>query len=261
MKNLKKTTEELPQRLPALKQAVFFAEIGSTNDQALDLGRSGGEGPALIVAGSQSAGRGRQGRHWESPPGQGLYFSLLLKPELSPKEATMLTLAGGLAIQESLHSLGAEKALLKWPNDIFIQGKKVGGVLSEMDSRSESVDFVVLGVGINVTQSQGDFPEEIKDIAGSLASTTGKTWDPSDLLPPLVTAILEEANKLEQEGSVQLLNRWEEESDFIGKKVKAQMASGSATGTVAGLSPEGYLRLKLDEGKEVTLISEETTLV
>lgn len=261
MASLKKTTEELPQRLPQLKQAVFFTEIGSTNDQALELGRSGGQGPTLIVAQKQSAGRGRRGRHWESPSELGLYFSLLLKPQLTPKEATMLTLAAGLAIQETLHSLGAQKALLKWPNDVFIHNKKIGGVLSEMESRGENVDFVVLGIGLNISQKEEDFPEELKNLAGSLNSTTGKTWEATTILPPLVAAILEEADKLEREGSVQLLRRWEEESNFIGRQVQALMTSGSVTGKVAGLSAEGYLRLELDEGKEIALISEETTLV
>ncbi len=146
--------------------------LDSTNNRAKRLAEQGAPEGTLVTAESQTAGKGRRGRSWVSPPGTGIWFSLLLRPDIHPAHAPMLTLTAALAVAEAIEEICGLKAGIKWPNDIVVSGKKVCGILTEMSAEAEQVHYVVIGIGINANMTE--FPEEIRKTATSLYLETGK---------------------------------------------------------------------------------------
>lgn len=261
MDTLKSALEAFPSRFPDLRELRYFEQTDSTNRQARQLGQAGVPAPCLVVANGQSAGRGRLGRHWESPAGQGLYFSLLLQPQLPAEQAPLLTLAAGLAIKHALEGFGVKDLLVKWPNDVIIQGKKVGGVLSEMETRGSEMLFVILGIGLNISQKKSDFPQELQETAASLDQLHPGVWHRDKVLEKILGELFQEIKNLEAEKVDQLIKRWEQESGFLGKKIKVEKSGQQLQGKVHGLDMEGHLLLETAPGKIVTLIAEDTTLI
>ncbi len=258
---LKSSVETLVERLPDLAAVQFYSETDSTNLQAMALGRNGAAVPQLVVADAQTAGRGRRGRPWESTPGLGLYFSLLIKPELPLAQAPLLTLATGLAVQQALNQLEIKSVMIKWPNDILISGKKICGILSEVESQGSQLLFVVLGIGLNVHQQVQDFSKELKDTAGSLSQVCAQELKRETLLEKILHQLFKEIKALESGKISDLIKRWENHSGFIGKTISVQQSDGTVIGEVLGLNDSGHLLLKTEAGKTITLISEDTTLL
>ena len=149
----------------------YFDTIDSTNTKAKELAESGHPTGTLVVSEQQTAGRGRRGRSWESPSGIGIFMTLMLKPDINPNNASMLTLVAALAVAKAITSVTGEKALIKWPNDIVINGKKVCGILTEMNAQFDYINHIVVGIGINVHNES--FPEEISQMASSLMIEAG----------------------------------------------------------------------------------------
>lgn len=144
----------------------------STNTQAKSLGEGDAPNGTLVVAGKQESGRGRRGRSFESPAGTGIFMTLLLRPEIEPQNASMLTLVSALAVAKGIEHMVDLPVQIKWPNDIVINGKKVCGILTEMSAQMDYVNYIVIGIGINVGNEE--FPEEIKDVATSIYLESGK---------------------------------------------------------------------------------------
>ena len=144
----------------------------STNTQAKSLGEGDAPNGTLVVAGKQESGRGRRGRSFESPAGTGIFMTLLLRPEIEPQNASMLTLVSALAVAKGIEYMVDLPVQIKWPNDIVINGKKVCGILTEMSAQMDYVNYIVIGIGINVGNEE--FPEEIKDVATSIYLESGK---------------------------------------------------------------------------------------
>jgi BirA family biotin operon repressor/biotin-[acetyl-CoA-carboxylase] ligase len=261
MADFKNFVESLPRSFPELTQIEFHPSIDSTNLQAKRITGTDGKGSTLIVADTQTAGRGRMGRSWESPEGKGLYFSLLLRPRLKPNEATLITLAAGLSLGMTLKEMGAESILIKWPNDILLKEKKIGGILCEMKSMGSEVQYVVVGIGINLSQQPEDFSRDVSARAGSLELLTGRKWDKERILENFLHAFLPEIKNLEKGGSADLIARWEQASDLLGRKIHVLSRREPLEGIAMGLNPQGHLRLKLEDGTMQNLIDEETTLL
>jgi BirA family biotin operon repressor/biotin-[acetyl-CoA-carboxylase] ligase len=156
------------------RRLELHAEAGSTNDLAMAAGSAGAPEGLAVLADRQSAGRGRLGRRWASPSGLGLYVTLLLRPPGAAAQAPLLTLAAGVAACDALRAVAGVSPGLKWPNDLFLDGRKVAGILSEMATTGEAVRHVVVGIGINVHQTPGDFPEELRAAATSLRIAAGR---------------------------------------------------------------------------------------
>src|ERR1039457_4250517 len=142
-----------------------FEQTTSTNDVIEKLARDGVKEGAVVFAESQSKGRGRLGRNWMSPPQKGLWFSVLLRPDLRPQEATQLTVAPATALVRTIRSVTDLKPEIKWPNDILIGGKKVAGVLTELSAELDHVKYIILGIGVNVNLGAGEFPSELRKLA------------------------------------------------------------------------------------------------
>ncbi|HCU23484.1 MAG TPA: biotin--[acetyl-CoA-carboxylase] ligase, partial [Deltaproteobacteria bacterium] len=201
-------------------------------------------------------GRGRLGRNWESPAGLGLYFSLLLRPKLEAASAPLLTLAVGLGLAGQLRKLGIPEVMVKWPNDLLVQGRKLGGILTEMLPRGSQVDFVVVGVGINVAQTLEDFSPETAPLATSLRLATHRDWNRAELLAELLPALFLESSRLEREGS--LKTRWEQESGMLGVPIAySEDLEHKALrhGRVLGLAEDGKLRIENEDGEITELLA------
>ena len=153
------------------KEVLYFDTIDSTNTKAQELAEKGYPSGTLVVADKQESGKGRRGRSWVSPSGTGIFMTLMIKPDINPNNASMLTLVASLAVAKAITSVTGEEALIKWPNDIVINGKKVCGILTEMNAQFDYINHIVVGIGINVHNES--FPEEISQMASSLMIEAG----------------------------------------------------------------------------------------
>ena len=153
------------------KEVLYFDTIDSTNTKAQELAEKGYQSGTLVVADKQESGKGRRGRSWVSPSSTGIFMTLMIKPNINPNNASMLTLVAALAVAKAITSVTGEEALIKWPNDIVVNGKKVCGILTEMNAQFDYINHIVVGIGINVHNES--FPEEISQMASSLMIEAG----------------------------------------------------------------------------------------
>lgn len=153
------------------KEVLYFDTIDSTNTKAQELAEKGYPSGTLVVADKQESGKGRRGRSWISPSGTGIFMTLMIKPDINPNNASMLTLVAALAVAKAITSVTGEEAMIKWPNDIVVNGKKVCGILTEMNAQFDYINHIVVGIGINVHNES--FPEEISQMASSLMIEAG----------------------------------------------------------------------------------------
>ena len=162
------------------KNLMVYDVTDSTNTRLKLAGEQGAPNGSVAVANAQEAGKGRLGRHWETPKGSALAFSMLLRPQIQPENASMLTLVAALAVSRAIDEFAGIKTQIKWPNDIVYQGKKLCGILTEMSADMDQIHYVIVGIGINVQMT--DFPKEIQNTATSLKLVTGKTLLRNELL-------------------------------------------------------------------------------
>lgn len=162
----------------------YYDSIDSTNTKAKELAETGHPSGTLVVADQQTAGKGRRGRSWESPSGTGIFMTLILKPEINPNNASMLTLVAALAVAKAISEVTGEPAQIKWPNDIVMHGKKICGILTEMSAQFDYINHIVIGIGINVHNEE--FPEEIAQMAGSLLTECGRRFHRADIIEKIL---------------------------------------------------------------------------
>ena len=212
----------------------------------------------VVVAEEQSEGRGRLGRSFFSPGGTGLYISLLLRPEIEPSEAVMITTAAAVAVCEALEKVGADTPQIKWVNDVFVKGKKVCGILTEASFNPESrkLQYAVLGVGINMYEPEGGFPDEIKNIAGSVFSETREN------LRDMVTAyflnsFMEYYYKLSQK---EFLKKYTERCFVLGKEINVICGDCVRGAKALSLDESLGLNVEYDNGEKAVLSSGEISI-
>jgi BirA family biotin operon repressor/biotin-[acetyl-CoA-carboxylase] ligase len=255
------TPDMLKQRLKGSlfgKRIFHFFKTDSTSRVALELGHSGEPEGAVVLAEEQTAGRGRAGRAWHSQRAAGIYVTLLLRPKLAPVQAPLLTMMAGLSAHSAVQALTGLDVDLKWPNDLLIRGKKVGGILTEMHAEPSLVRFVIVGVGLNVNQEK--FPSEISSIATSLRAETGKAQSRMELLVRLMREFESDYNRFLREGAGSVVARFESVSSYAkGKRVRVTNGSESYLGTTAGLGPEGLLQVEREDGRVTAVISGDVT--
>ena len=236
------------------KRVYHFFRTDSTNRVAMELGYADEPEGAVVLAEEQTAGRGRSGRSWHSERGAGLYVTLLLRPRLSPAQAPLLTMMAGLSAHTAVLAQTGLNAELKWPNDLLLNGKKLGGILTEMHAEPSAVRFVIVGIGINVNQEK--FPAELSGIATSLREQAGRTFSRVELLAKLLSQFETDYNRFLREGAVYVVQRFELISNFAsGRRVRVDTGMETYLGTTDGLSPEGLLIVKKDGGGSVPVIA------
>ena len=251
--------EGLDTKVFGRKGIVYYSQINSTNTKAKELAARDAPEGTLVVAEQQVKGRGRKGRTWFSPSEGGIYISLILKPHISPGEAPKITMLTGVVVAETLLRLTPCKINIKWPNDILVNGKKIAGILTEMSTEMDAIEYIVVGLGINITTPR--FSDDIKDKATSILIETGKHF-------PRVTFIKEYLKWYEKyyeiftkTGFEPVIQRWKELSDIIGHMVIAEVSGKKYLGEVHDIDNDGILILK-DKNKNLRRIfSGDVTLV
>ncbi len=227
---------------------IFYKEtLGSTMDEALRLGIAGAVAGTLVCAEIQSQGRGRMGRSWVSPPGKGIYASLLLRPKTPLNEVAQLTLVSAVAIAEALCNVSGLDVRIKWPNDILIGGKKVVGVLTELNAEMDRVRFVVVGFGINVNTLAAELPAE----ATSLKIEAKQDFSRVVVFQEVLRSFEKWLDIFEKEGFAPIRTRWKELSSTLGQRVKFIEPAGEVVGLAFDLAPDGSLLLRQDSGEVV----------
>ncbi len=228
---------------------VFLDETGSTNDVAMGLAAEGAPHGTVVVAERQSRGKGRLGRRWVSPPGANIYMSVVLRPALHPRDATLLTLLSSVACAYAIIERTGLEVKIKWPNDIQVSGRKLGGILLETRAEPDVISYAVVGMGINVNMKASDFPASIKEIATSVLKETGRRHRRTPLAAAILNHMSDELKTLEKEGRKPLLKKWRELSSTLGMKVKVTEGEETLTGTAMGIDDEGRLILRLSNRK------------
>jgi BirA family biotin operon repressor/biotin-[acetyl-CoA-carboxylase] ligase len=235
-----------------------FESIDSTNTCARSLADCDSPEGTLVIAEVQTAGKGRLGRTWIADPGQNLTFSLILRPGCSPAQINLLPLGIAVAVAEGVHATTGLKPFCKWPNDLMLGGKKCAGILMESALGGNGVEYVILGVGINVNQRV--FSPGLQNRATSLALQTGNEVDRLAVLRAVLESLEQNYEMYSVSGFDKILPAWLERAPMIGAQITADMQGTIITGTVTGVSSEGGLQLHTDAGDH-TLFAGDITIV
>ncbi len=242
------------------KEIIFYEKTSSTNDRAMEIGKSAAEG-TVIIAETQENGRGRFDRVWVSPPHVNLYFTVLLKPPFLPKEATLITFMAAVAVVSAIQEYTGLNAVIKWPNDILIRGKKVGGILTEMKSDMERIEYLSLGIGINVNMPLNMLPEKVRSFATSLSTEKGYDIIRVELLGAILFKLEYWYKNLLRGERKALLHEWLNLDSTIGKKVSVKVHDRVVSGTAEGISDEGELIVRLPSGDVEKMRAGEVTIL
>ena len=248
---------EVPDRLTALELLPLLAtrELGrtvhhhetidSTNRAAFELAQDGAYHGELVVAEAQTAGKGRRGRAWASPAGKNLYCSVVLRPEIPPARAPELTLVAAVALAETLREAGAD-AGIKWPNDVVIGGKKIAGILTELSADVERVQFVVVGLGVNLNASSDDFPPEVAEVATSLKVARGSAVPRALFTAALLTRLEQWLDTWAEQGFGPVRQAWKKLSTILGQDVLVRSEQKELRGVAEDIDETGALILRVD---------------
>lgn len=261
---------EIADKLDTLvvgREVLYFDTLDSTNNYAKKLAAGGCIDGMAIVAGQQTSGRGRLGRNWESPEDKGIYLSVVLRPAMAPAETQMLTLAAAIASVRAIHKATGICTGIKWPNDLVVHGKKVSGILLEMSSEADKINYVILGIGINYSQNIEEFPLELRDRATSLklAEEMQANGDrkPFERLS-VVRSVLRELDlvyRMVLEGKhAEVLDCWRQYSVTLGKEVGFTLKDISYKGTAVDITPDGRLSVDCSDGIRRDLFSGEVSV-
>ena len=278
------------------RDVQYFDLLDSTNNYARKLAAEGCNDGMSVVTGQQTAGRGRLGRSWDSPAEKGIYMSVVLRPPLAPAESQILTLAAAVATANAIRETTGINVGIKWPNDLIIEGSKVCGILLEMVSEADRVNYIILGIGINYSQNREDFTEELKDRAISLKmaaesrKTTvekGEAMSGSEISTLRQTAAneVEYAGKAEKIGcsrltivrsvlreldamfqlvltynNARVLEMWKKISVTLGREVRFRLKDDEYTGTAVDITPDGRLLVVCSDGAQCELLSGEVSV-
>jgi BirA family biotin operon repressor/biotin-[acetyl-CoA-carboxylase] ligase len=223
--------------------------VDSTNSMAKKMASEG----TVVVAARQEDGKGRLDRKWLSPEG-GLWFSVVLRPAINPAEASMVTLMAGVAVSEALREYGVNTEI-KWPNDILIGGKKVCGILTEMRTGNGKVDFVVLGIGINVNLDIEELPEPVRESATSLKAETGRELDREVLLQNLLAGIGSTYEILRSGKKHEILEQWRKRSSTLGRSVRIETLKETVEGMALDVDDDGVLILETKDGNRCRFLA------
>lgn len=256
-------TAEKIKNCPGTKWAgqnlIYLEETDSTNTRAKELGAAGAPHGTLVVAEKQNAGKGRRGRSWESPAGSSIYMTILLRPDFAPSQAPMLTLVMAHSIAGAIREQTQAEVGIKWPNDLVVNGKKICGILTEMNAGVGRIDYVVIGVGINVN-TEG-FPEEIADKATSLYLELGKKQDRAKLIAAGMQRFEEDYEKFCAAGD---LSPFVEEYNKIlvncGKEVRVLEPGNEYNARSFGIDASGELQVEKADGTREAVFAGEVSV-
>ncbi len=227
------------------KPLHFFETIDSTNTYAAQLAEGGAAEGTVVIADAQTGGRGRLGRSWVSPAGVNLYCSVLLRPHIAPGLAPQINLVAAVAVADTIAGLSGLSPTIKWPNDVLLKGKKVCGILAEMQTSGERLQAIILGIGVNLNAELEVFPEELREKASSLLLLTGTPVERATFTARLLTHLEQSYLLWLQKGLPALRATWERYAGaLIGQQIAVAAQGEAINGTIVGLDTDGALLVR-----------------
>lgn len=241
------------------RQILVLDSCGSTQKVAGEVLLNQSCDGFLVISEEQTDGKGRLNRQWASTKGKGLWMSWIIKPAILPHEAPPITLVAALAVAAAIEKVTKVQVDIKWPNDLLINGKKVGGILTELQSTPEQIEAIIMGIGLNVNHTPNDFDEELSQIATSLAIVSEQVIDRVYLLAEIALELETAIQRFEQRGFQPFILAWEKQSTMIGKTVTARTMRETIKGTALGINEYGALLVDTQTGVK-SLFSGDVTL-
>jgi BirA family biotin operon repressor/biotin-[acetyl-CoA-carboxylase] ligase len=237
------------------QNVIYLKTVDSTNEYAFGLAKNGASEGTVILADEQTRGKGRLQRIWQSPPGLNIYTSVILRPPLKPAVAPRITLMAGVAVAGLLSQCRVKDVSLKWPNDVQIGGRKVCGILTEMKTLGDRVDFVIVGIGLNVNMRKEDFNAEILDRATSVREETGSIIPRQELVVHLYHHLEKWYNVLLGEGFPPVRESWLAFASILGRRIRVEPVKDAQEGEVIGVDEDGALLIKNESGLRQRVIA------
>jgi BirA family biotin operon repressor/biotin-[acetyl-CoA-carboxylase] ligase len=245
--------DDLLSRLPQPKvigrDIRVFEQTTSTNDVIEKLALDDVKEGVVVFAESQTKGRGRLGRKWVSPPRKGLWFSVLLRPKMPPRQATQLTIASATALRRAIQTQCGLSAEIKWPNDLLMGGRKVAGILTELYAELDQVKHVILGIGVDVNLETAEFPPELRAVATSLKLESNQAVVRADLAIAILRELDSDYARLSSGRFVQIADEWEKYCTTLGRNVSIQLGQRSVRGRAEALDDDGALLVRTEHGR------------
>ena len=243
------------------KKIIYKEIVDSTNNYARKLATERFENGTLVLADEQNGGRGRYGRLWISPKGQGIWMSLLLKPQINPKDCYKATLIAACAVCRAIFQQCGIKTGIKWPNDIVINSKKICGILTEMNAEMDEVKYLIVGIGINANIPKEEFVGELADKATSLLIETEKHIDRAALAAAVVNEFEKLYTDFSKSGSIEkMIAEYKESSAVIGKQVRVIYQNKELVGTAVDFTKEGHLIIQKEDGSTEEIMAGEVSV-
>lgn len=230
------------------KEIFFYKAVGSTNTIASGLADKGVVEGAVVVADSQSRGRGRLGRSWVSPPGVNVYMSIVLRPEIESKDATLITIMTAVGCTIALRGVTGLDITIKWPNDLMVYEKKLGGILTETRVANKRIEHAITGIGINVNMDLDALPDDVREVATSIKMETGRLFSRTEVIKEVLNGIDNWYNILKEKKYSELLSQWKLLTSTLGRKVEITLGNETLTGLAEFINDEGMLVLRLPSG-------------
>lgn len=244
-----------------LGRNIYYRDsVSTTNETAKELARKGAEEGALVVAEEQTGGKGRLGRRWFAPKHKGIWFSLIFYPPVLPPEANQITMLAAVAVASAIQKETGITTGIKWPNDLLVGDKKICGILTELSAEMERINYLVVGIGINVNQDKTDFPEDLWESAASLKTHSGRKIDRVRLLQAVLAEFERWYGIWLDRGFAPVLDRWKELSISLNRPVRIQTSNKSWEGWAEDIDGDGALLLRLPGGELRRVISGEVSL-
>lgn len=243
------------------RKIIAKEETGSTNNEAWVLGQRGEEEGTVVLAESQVAGKGRRGRRWVSPPGENLYLSVLLRPTLLPSETPLITVMAAVSLCETISTLYPLSPGIKWPNDILLEGRKVAGILAEIHAEQEGINFLVLGIGVNLNMKEETFPREILYPATSIALCLGRDVERVTFARGLIESLDRDYDRLLKGGASRIRKRWMQLCVHPGAELEVYTPKGILCGRFQGIDEEGAMLLETERSRTEKIRAGDVTRV
>jgi BirA family biotin operon repressor/biotin-[acetyl-CoA-carboxylase] ligase len=237
-----------------------FEETTSTNDVVEKLARDGVKEGVVVFAESQTKGRGRLGRKWMSPPRSGLWLSVLLRPALRPLAATQLTIVSATSLFRAIRSQTGLTPEIKWPNDILIHGRKVAGILTELNAELDRVKYIILGLGLNVNAAASDFPADLRKLATSLRIESGHRHDRAALAAAILRELDQDYERVRLGEFESVADEWEKHCSTLGRQIAIHAGTRKITGRAEALDDDGALLVRTQHGRLERIIGGDVTL-
>jgi BirA family biotin operon repressor/biotin-[acetyl-CoA-carboxylase] ligase len=233
----------------------YFQTLDSTNANAYQLALDGAEEGEVVISESQEKGRGRLERQWFSPPFLNLYLSLILRPNIPPHQASLITLMAAVATADAITQFSGLLPLIKWPNDILLRDRKVAGLLNEIHSEMDRIHFVILGIGVNLNMDEKLFSEEIRTVATSLKIEMGQTISRKAFLQFFLQALEKWYSVFLKEGGAAILKAWRDRAHIRGRGVKVTSFGETFVGIAIDVDSDGALILETAEGERKRVVA------